>query len=166
MIDEQKIDEEIKEVKEQVDTEMKSDAESVNQPSQHPIPTAGITPNLNLQMQWIEDQKMFSMVYKDGDKAVFQVLMTAASFELLAMDMVRTVKNYNLYQAQKYEEMIKRQTEQSEQPAQTDEQFKQLGNDGKDNNTCSEQSCGGSLPCDTDAPVTDQTQPEQSPSDS
>src|SRR5579864_8744867 len=92
----------------------------------------GIKPNINLTMSWIEEQKMFSMVYKDDEKAVFQILMTPASFEQLAMDMIRTVKNFNLYQAQIYQERL--HEEKLAKINATTERFKQLGLDEKIDN--------------------------------
>lgn len=147
----QKIDQEIKEIQEKVDADMALEASQLQQNAE--IPRAGITPNLNLKMSWVEDQKMFSMVYQDGDKAVFQILMTPASFEMLAMDMVRTVKNFNLYQAQKYQEMLKIQKE----AAKSEES---VGNDAKDKQECSEPSCGKGISCDPNADSGNQTQPQ------
>jgi len=59
---------------------------------------------LRMTLQWDEENEMFVMSYLEGTRAIFQVKLAPASFERLTHDMIRTIKNYNLYQAQQFME--------------------------------------------------------------
>jgi len=66
---------------------------------------------LSVHLNWDEEHGFFMISYCELNKAVFQVKMTPAAFEKMTSDMVRTVKNYNLFQAQKYTESLKLKAE-------------------------------------------------------
>lgn len=68
----------------------------------------GVSP-LQMNLQFDETCEMFVLSYLEGDKALFQVKMTPGAFEKMTADMVRTVKNYNLFQAEKFKEKINEQ---------------------------------------------------------
>lgn len=51
-----------------------------------------------------DESGMFLMTFVEGTKALFQIKMNPENFEKLSNDMIRIVKNYNLYQIQKYNE--------------------------------------------------------------
>jgi hypothetical protein len=68
---------------------------------------------VSMYLSFDEDSSLFLLTFHEGERAVFQVRMTPENFEKFTADMVRTVKNYNLFMAQKYQEA---QNEQSQQP--------------------------------------------------
>lgn len=53
-------------------------------------------------MDWDDERSMFSMSFKEGDTLLFQAKMTPQSFEALTNDMIKAIKNYNLYELEKY----------------------------------------------------------------
>ncbi len=69
--------------------------------SEVPIPQDLV---LSMSLTWNDEHGVFVLSYLEGDRALFQVKMTPQAFEKMTSDMVRTVKNYNLHQAQKYME--------------------------------------------------------------
>ena len=70
-------------------------------------------PGLQMNLSWDDENELFVMSYLEGDRAIFQIKMAPPSFEKLTHDMVKTIKNYNLYQAQKYQERLNGEKEQS-----------------------------------------------------
>ena len=91
---------------------------------------------IKMFLNWDDERHMFVMTYQEGDKLLFQVKMCPESFENMTSDMIRTVKNYNLYQLQ-LKEANEKQAEESR---------------------CS-------LPCTDDAPQPDQAEPCQPQND-
>lgn len=66
---------------------------------------------LGMNLAFDEDYQMFIITYFKQDQALFQVKMTPEGFEKFTADMVRVVKNYNLHQAQQYQERMKKTDE-------------------------------------------------------
>ena len=64
-------------------------------------------PKLGINLMFDEESHMYVISFIEGQKAIFQVKMSTTAFEKLSNDMIRTVKNYNLYQAQQYQEKMK-----------------------------------------------------------
>jgi len=60
--------------------------------------------DLAMHLNWDDEINMFIISYLQDSKAVFQIRMSPVSFEKMTEDMIRTVKNYNLFQAQKHQE--------------------------------------------------------------
>lgn len=59
---------------------------------------------LQMTLQWDDENDLFVLSYLEGERALFQVKMAPESFEKLTHDMVKTIKNYNLFKAQQYME--------------------------------------------------------------
>jgi len=70
-------------------------------------PNEGLCVNLSYD----DEKGMFLISYFDGETALFQVSIAPASFEKMTNDMLRTVKNYNLFMAQQY---LERKNEKEE----------------------------------------------------
>ena len=64
-------------------------------------------PNLGINLMFDEESNNYVISFIEGDRAIFQVKMAPKAFEKLSNDMIRTVKNYNLFQAQQYQENLK-----------------------------------------------------------
>lgn len=58
---------------------------------------------LGIRLQF-DESGLFVISFVEGEKAMFQVKLTPASFEKLTNDMIKIVKNFNLHQAQQYQE--------------------------------------------------------------
>jgi hypothetical protein len=70
-------------------------------------PLEGKEPNLGINLTFDEESNYYIISFIEGDRAIFQVKMAPKAFEKLSNDMIRTVKNYNLFQAQQYQESLK-----------------------------------------------------------
>jgi len=70
---------------------------------------------LGIKLYFDEDTSSYIMTFVEGAKSIFQVKMAPDAFEKLTNDMIKTVKNYNLYQAQKFQEDQKANEKTGEQ---------------------------------------------------
>lgn len=70
---------------------------------------------LKMTLEWNEEEKVFVQNYLDDDKSIFQVKMLPEHFELMTADFIRTIKNYNLYQAQQYQKRMEKTNERRNQ---------------------------------------------------
>ena len=62
--------------------------------------------DLRLSLQFDDKNELFVMAFLQGDNILFQVRLAVADFEKLSCDMIRTIKNYNLYKADLYKQML------------------------------------------------------------
>ena len=60
--------------------------------------------NVEIHLGYEDQLNMFLITFVQGTNALFQFKMVPENFEKLTADMVKTVKNYNLYEAQKFQE--------------------------------------------------------------
>lgn len=67
----------------------------------------GKEPNLGINVTFDEKSNYYIISFIEGDRAIFQVKMSPMAFEKLSNEMIRTVKNYNLFKAQQYQESLK-----------------------------------------------------------
>jgi hypothetical protein len=65
-----------------------------------------IVNGLTMSLKYDDDNNLFILEYCEGFTSILQVRMQPENFEKLTHDMIRTIKNYNLYQAQQYQDKI------------------------------------------------------------
>jgi len=68
--------------------------------------------DLNISTQYDDELNLFVLTFfqcvdKDTNHVIFQVKMLPSSFESMSNDMIRTIKNYNLFHARNYLETKK-----------------------------------------------------------
>ena len=61
-----------------------------------------------MHLGYDDQADLFTLTFNEGDQPVFQLRMLPHNFEQFTADMIKTVKNYNLYQAQLYKEGIEK----------------------------------------------------------
>lgn len=62
---------------------------------------------MSIRIVWDDEIGHFQIKFMEGESAIFTVQMNPKSFEKLSNDMIKTIKNYNLMQAQQYQESLK-----------------------------------------------------------
>jgi hypothetical protein len=66
----------------------------------------------NLEVKWDYEAQVFIFTIKDQEEIYFQMTLYPESFEKLTSDMVKVLKNYNLYRAEQY--LSRKEAEQNE----------------------------------------------------
>lgn len=64
---------------------------------------------VRMELSYQEETDLFCITYFEEHNAVFQCRMVPSNFEAFTADLVRTVKDYNLFQAKLYQEKINAQ---------------------------------------------------------
>lgn len=59
-----------------------------------------------MHLTFDEENHLFVISFVEDNKAIFQVKMCPPAFEKMSADIVRTIKNYNLYQIEQMNERL------------------------------------------------------------
>ena len=66
-----------------------------------------------------EDSGFFFIKFMEGKEAIFNVRMNPGSFEKFSNDLIKTAKNYNLWQAKQYKERQANEQKEAEEAQQS-----------------------------------------------
>lgn len=83
--------------------------------------------SLGMTLSFDDDYQLFVITYFKKDAALFQVKMTPEGFQKFSNDMIRVVKNYNLHQAQQYQERMKKANERRTKVIGMDDRKEEVG---------------------------------------
>jgi len=76
--------------------------------TQEAVPAVPQGVPVGMHLGYDDQADLFTLTFNEGDQPVFQCRMLPHNFEQFTADMIKTVKNYNLYQAQLYKEGIEK----------------------------------------------------------
>lgn len=67
---------------------------------------------MSIQIHWLDQESLFQIRFMEGEESIFTVVLNPVSFEKMSHNMIKTIKNYNLWQLNEYKEKQKAEQDQ------------------------------------------------------
>ncbi len=62
---------------------------------------------MSIEIHWLDKESLFVIKFMEGQESIFTVTLNPTNFEKMTNDMIKTIKNYNLWQLNEYKEKQK-----------------------------------------------------------